>query len=385
VAGDLPEAEVKSLPRGRVANPQRSLRLSPKASNEEKREGDRTSQRRKDNYHLPQRAEPVPQARKGLPQSAATRCSYVLIGTASSSRTSASSGCPVGATTPGFYDAPAFVLTRLRCPREPMPDARRLGARFREFGVVRALIAAIGLVVLFDGFLIAHDSRAATPLLVAGLLLMLFALVVLRPEVREIEARYGEASLILRGARQALGDAAEAGSEEELRMRVAELEAQLEGAAQAVDIYADRLGGWIRAWSGQLDRVERGRAPQVAWSRLLEALSTNASHELHDDHVELRLSTSDPNVGTEVVCSVVDPEGTNSETRIQSHAAPRVFATRYPNEVAHAPALRPGFYTVEWVRPGRAVPGQTKSYVLSRDAFEWPAKQNMAAANGEGA
>jgi hypothetical protein len=263
-----------------------------------------------------------------------------------------------------------------------MHDARRLGARFREFGVVRALIAAIGLAVLLDGFLIAHDSRAATPLIVAGLLLMLFALVVLRPEVREIEARYGEASLILRGAGQALGDAAEAGSEEELRARVAELEADLEEAARAVDIHADRLGGWIRALNRQLDR-ERGREPQVAWSRLLEALSTNASHELHDGHAELRLSTSDPNVGTEIVCSVVDPEGTNSESRVQSHAAPRVFATRYPNDFADVPALRPGSYTVVWVRPGRAAPGQTKSYTLARDAFEWPREQKVAAAGGD--
>jgi len=78
VAGDLPEAEVKSARRGCVANPQLSLRLSLKKSNEEKHEGERTSQRRKDNYHLPQDAEPVPQAREGLPQSAASRCSSVI-------------------------------------------------------------------------------------------------------------------------------------------------------------------------------------------------------------------------------------------------------------------------------------------------------------------
>jgi hypothetical protein len=48
VAGDLPEAEVKSARRGCVANPQLSLRLRPKENNEEKHEGDRNSQCRKD-------------------------------------------------------------------------------------------------------------------------------------------------------------------------------------------------------------------------------------------------------------------------------------------------------------------------------------------------
>jgi hypothetical protein len=74
MAGDLPEAEVKSARRGCVANPQLSLRLSLKENNEEKHEGERTSHRRQDNYHPPQDAESVPQAREGLPQNAASRC-----------------------------------------------------------------------------------------------------------------------------------------------------------------------------------------------------------------------------------------------------------------------------------------------------------------------
>jgi hypothetical protein len=82
--------------------------------------------------------------------------------------------------------------------------SRRSSRRLRDFGIVRALIGVGGLAVLLDGFLIAHDADAATPLLVAGLILVFFALVLLRPEVGEIEARYGEASLVLRGAR-ALG------------------------------------------------------------------------------------------------------------------------------------------------------------------------------------
>jgi hypothetical protein len=48
VARDLPEGEVKWTRRGCVANPQLSLRLSPKESNEEEHEGDRNSQCRKD-------------------------------------------------------------------------------------------------------------------------------------------------------------------------------------------------------------------------------------------------------------------------------------------------------------------------------------------------
>src|SRR4029453_882470 len=75
VARDLPQAEVKSVPRCCVANPQRSLRLSPKASNEEEPKGDRACQRRKDDDHLPHDAEPFPRACEGLPQRAAPPCS----------------------------------------------------------------------------------------------------------------------------------------------------------------------------------------------------------------------------------------------------------------------------------------------------------------------
>src|SRR5215207_7175511 len=48
VARDLPEAEVKLTRRGCVANPQLSLRLRPKDSNEEEHEGDCNSQCRED-------------------------------------------------------------------------------------------------------------------------------------------------------------------------------------------------------------------------------------------------------------------------------------------------------------------------------------------------
>lgn len=67
-------------------------------------------------------------------------------------------------------------------------------------GLLRIVLVLGGLFALIDGLRIADDAEAATPLLITGIALLALVLILLRPDISEIRATYGEAGLLVRTA-----------------------------------------------------------------------------------------------------------------------------------------------------------------------------------------
>jgi len=212
-----------------------------------------------------------------------------------------------------------------------------------------------------------HSSSAASLLLVLVLILM-------RPDIREIRATYGQAEVFISTAAALKGVQAVAESPEQLEQGVGEIQKELVATASAelqmAEVEAPKgLASWLyldppwgKNWSSDLSLTRRSplattyNVGEPIYFANTEALSPQTSHALLNDEVRLQIDLGE-NWTVALKCTVTDPTGDSytcfvAKFAAGTHSLINSFSKIYPSDFPGAPPLVQGTYSVEWARVG---------------------------------
>jgi len=231
--------------------------------------------------------------------------------------------------------------------------ATRAGTRgnpLRFIGVIRIIVALLGVFVLGVGAIVAWRADASTTLLIVGLALVFLAVI---GDWKHLRLSHGEwAAEITRAATDQLDEASQG-----LEAAASELEVP-DATRKEIEAVADELSTAARQLEAQLG-IEQ-RSPHWLWNRVFggsdEPVRPVLSVLLRDGQVMLGIAVPESIQLTEATCMVTDPTGRRSMAKASSSAQRRgtsferyrQFIVTYPDDFGQRIELIDGEYLSRW-------------------------------------